>query len=353
VERPGFDPFPRSDLGFHTWGITRPALERVIRRRVAALANVAIEEGCRVTEVTVDPSSGRARGVRFTRDGRPESRDADLTIDASGTGDLTLAALAAMGHPAPEESTIGVDVGYASALFAIPDDAPPNFMGTMHLPDAPKTSRAGLMIAVEGRRWMLAVGGRGGDQPPGDEPGMRAFAATLRTQTVARAIANAKIVSSVERYLFRESRLRHFDRLQSFPSGLLPIADAICRFNPVFGQGISVAALEVEALGELLSACSTGGQSLDGIWRLFFARTTGIVDTPWALAAIPDFIYPETRGTRPPDLEMALRFGQAMTRAAAKHVHVYKAMAEVQHLVRPRTDLQSRDVLPLVLAELS
>jgi 2-polyprenyl-6-methoxyphenol hydroxylase-like FAD-dependent oxidoreductase len=349
VERPGFDPFPQADLGFHTSGITRPALERIVRRRVAALPNVAIEEGCRVTDVTVDPSSGRARGVRFSRDGRSAAREADLTIDASGTGDLTMAGITAAGTPAPEETTIGVDVGYASALFAIPDDAPTDFKGTLHFPDAPKTSRGALMIPVEGQRWILAVGGRGAEQPPGDEQGMRAFATTLRTRTVARAIANAKLVSNVERYLFRESRLRHFDRLQSFPAGLLPIADAICRFNPIFGQGISVAAQEAQALGELLAS----GQSLEGVWRPFFARTTAIIDTPWQLAAIPDFIYAETRGTRPPELEIALRFGQALTRAAAKHVHVYKLMAEVQHLVRPRTDLQSPEVLPLVLAELA
>jgi 2-polyprenyl-6-methoxyphenol hydroxylase-like FAD-dependent oxidoreductase len=353
VERPGFDPFPQRDLGFHSYGVTRPQLELCVRRRVAALDNVRIEHGCRVL-APVTASDGKAiGGVQCQREGRSETRRADLIIDASGTGELTLAALRATGHPAVPETTIGVDIAYSSAVFDIPDDAPRDWKGVMHLPDAPKTSRSALMFPVEGRRWMMALGGRHDEHPPGDEAGFRAFVASLRMPTLANAIARASIVGGIDRFRFPESRLRHFDRVASFPKGLLPIGDAICRFNPVFGQGMTVAALQGRALGQVLSETLRGDNPVDTMWQPFFERVAGVVDAPWAFAAIPDFIFPLTVGERPADFEMSLRFGAAMTRATARHADIHKLAGEVQNLMRPRQALMVPHVLERIMAEMA
>jgi 2-polyprenyl-6-methoxyphenol hydroxylase-like FAD-dependent oxidoreductase len=159
------------------------------------------------------------------------------------------------------------------------------------------------------------------------------------------------MLGGVDRFRFRESRLRHFDRLDSFPPGLLPLGDAICRFNPIFGQGLSVAAIEAHALGEVLAECAADG-GLDRAWRPFFDRVVGIVDTPWSLAAVPDFIFPTTVGVRPPDLEMSVRFGMALTRATAVHPDIHRLAAEVQHLLRPRSALMDPAVAGRVVAEM-
>ena len=165
-------------------------------------------------------------------------------------------------------------------------------------------------------------------------------------------VASVAMVSGVARFRFPESRLRHFDRLDSFPRALIPIGDAICRFNPIFGQGLSVAVIEARALGQVLAAAPGEGE-LDRLWRVFFDRVTGIVDAPWAFAAIPDFVYPSTVGVRPPDFEMSLRFGTALARAMAIHADIHKLAAEVQHLVRPRSALVEPGVGARIMAEMA
>ncbi len=200
---------------------------------------------------------------------------------------------------------------------------------------------------------MLVLGGRGDDQPPGDEGGLRAFASTLRTMTISDAIGPAKLVAGVERFRFPASRLLHYERLDDFPAGLLPIGDAVCRFNPIFGQGMSVAALQGLALGRVLAGVARGEGELGRVWRPFFKKVVEVVDAPWALAAVPDFVFPGTAGERPADLESSLRFSAALTRACARHFDIHKLAAEVQHLVRPRRALLEPGVLERIMAEMA
>src|SRR6185369_4321496 len=99
--------------------------------------------------------------------------------------------------------------------------------------------------------------------------------------TVYNAIKDAKRLGDVVRFRFPESTYRHFDRLETFPHGLLVIGDAICRFNPVYGQGMSVAAQEARALGRLLSARATEADPLAGLAGPFFAEAAALIETPW------------------------------------------------------------------------
>lgn len=352
TERPGYDPFPQRDLGFFSSGLTRPQLEYCLRRRVEAIANVHLEPGCRVLGLLATDDGGAIVGVQYQKERRTESRSADLVVDASGSGELTVAALRAIGHPGIVETTIGVDMGYSTATFDIPGGAPTHWKGVLHLPLPPQSSRGGLMMPIEGHRWMLSLGGRRGEHPPGDEAGLRDYAASLRTKTIAEAIAPARMLSGVERFVFPESRLRHFERLETFPRGLLPIGDAICRFNPVFGQGISVAAIEGEALGEVLSSVAQAVGSLADAWRPFFQRTAEIVEAPWALAAVPDFIFPQTVGQPPANFEASVRFSIALTHAAARHPDIHRLAAEVQHLLQPRRALMEPSVLERIMGEM-
>lgn len=347
VDRPGFDPFPQRDLGFDAFAMSRPLVELTVRRRAQENASIELRTGCQVQGLVPSPDGTAVTGVRYTSpSGTEETVAADLVIDASGRGTPTLDALAAMGRATPAETTIGVDLGYASAVFAIPDDAPKDWQGAFCLPGAGRASRGSLMLPLEGHRWIVTVGGRHDDQPPGDEAGFMEYAKALRTPTIYNAIQHAKRLGEIARFRFNESVLRQYQRLGNFPRGVLPIGDAICRFNPIYGQGMSVAAQEAVALRGLL----TRGVPLADLAREYFAEVARIIETPWAQAAVPDFVHPDTRGERPPDFEQTLKFGMALGRLAARDPEVHRLTSEVQHLLKPRSVYQDPELVQKVMA---
>ena len=350
VDRPGYDPFPQRDLGFDAYAMSRPLVELTVRRCVQEKSSIELRTGCQVQGLVTSPDGAAVTGVRYTSpNGTAETVDADLVMDASGRGTPTLEALEAMGRAAPAETTIGVDLGYASAVFEIPDDAPKDWKGAFCLPGAGRASRGSLMLPLEGRRWIATVGGRHGDQPPGDELAFMEYAKALRTQTIYNAIKRAKRLGEIARFRFNESVLRHYQRLEDFPRGVLPIGDAICRFNPIYGQGMSVAAQEAVALRQLLAR----RVPLAELAREYFAEVARIVDTPWAQAAIPDFVHPETRGERPADFEQTLKFGMALGKLAASDPAVHRLTSEVQHLLKPRSVYRDPELVQRVTAVLT
>jgi 2-polyprenyl-6-methoxyphenol hydroxylase-like FAD-dependent oxidoreductase len=352
VERQGYHPFPQRDLGWISYAVSRPTIERAVRARVEGRANTTLRQRCRVQEVLASPDGKAVTGVRYdNEDGASETIAADLVVDASGRGALTLALLQSIGRPLPEETTIGIDLGYATCVFAIPDDAPADWKGVMTFGQAPHDSRGGLMLPLEGNRWMATIGGRHGDVPSGDAEGFLSYARALRTPTIYNAISHARRLGEVARYGFPESVRRHFERFDAFPRGLLPIGDAICRFNPVYGQGMSVAALEACLLRRLLERPGDG-DPIAGLAPAFFAEVQALIETPWSVAIL-DFVFPDTRGQRPADFETTLRFGIALTRLAAEDPAVHKLTAEVQNLLKPRSVYRDPRLVERVLAKMA
>jgi 2-polyprenyl-6-methoxyphenol hydroxylase-like FAD-dependent oxidoreductase len=350
VDRPGYDPFPQRDLGFAAYAMSRPLVELTVRRCVQEKSSIELRTGCQVQGLVTSPDGVAVTGVRYTSpSGTAEAVDADLVMDASGRGTPTLEALAGMGRAAPAETTIGVDLGYASAVFEIPDDAPKDWKGAFCLPGAGRASRGSLMLPLEGHRWIATVGGRHDDQPPGDELAFMEYAKALRTRTIYDAIKQAKRLGEIARFRFNESVLRHYQRLENFPRGVLPIGDAICRFNPIYGQGMSVAAQEAVALRQLLARRVPSAE----LAREYFAEVARIVDTPWAQAAIPDFVHPDTRGERPADFEQTLKFGMALGKLAASDPAVHRLTSEVQHLLKPRSVYRDPELVQKVMAVLT
>jgi 2-polyprenyl-6-methoxyphenol hydroxylase-like FAD-dependent oxidoreductase len=337
MERPGYDPFPQRDLGWLTYAQSRAQIEFTVRERVSALANVTLRDRCRVETLVADDGRRAVTGVQCVdASGRHDRLAADLVVECSGRGDLTLALLASLGYPRPDVTTLGVDIAYSTAIFAIPDDAPADWKSVFTLPGLGKGSRGALLAPLEGRRWIVTTAGRHGDNPPGDVAGFMEFLRTFRTSTIATAVAQAKLLGDIVRFRFPESINRHYDRLRTFPKGLLVLGDAICRFNPVYGQGMSVAAMEAHALKGLLATYAKDADPLGGLASAFFAEAAALIETPWMQAAIPDLVHPEARGERPPDFELTLKIAAAFTKLAARDPAVHKLTAEVGNLLKPR-----------------
>ena len=206
------------------------------------------------------------------------------------------------------------------------------------------------MLPLEGNRWIVTLVGRHGEKPPDDRDGFLAYAQQLRTPTIYNAINKAERFGKITRFGFPASARRHFDRLAEFPRGLLPLGDAICRFNPVYGQGMSIAAQEACSLHGLLETRVNDSDALTGLASAFLSEAATIIETPWALAAVPDLAHPKTEGERPDDLEQSLAFSEALNHLAAEDPAVHKLLFEVLHLLKPRSALGDPDLVERVKA---
>jgi 2-polyprenyl-6-methoxyphenol hydroxylase-like FAD-dependent oxidoreductase len=339
VERPGYDPFPQRDLGFDTFCMSRPLLEFTVRRRLGQAGNITLRSRCRVAELVSTADRKKVTAVRCANaEGRAETIAADLVVDASGRAALTLAYLESIGAAKPDETQIGIDQAYSTSIFEIPTLASRGWKAILHLPTPPHSGRSAFIFPIEHNRWIVTLGGNHGDAPPGDIDGFMAFAKALRTATVYNAITSARRIGEITRFAMPASVRRHFDRLEQFPGGLIPIADSLCRFNPVFGQGMSVAAQEACLLSRLLASRNGIPGPPESLATAFFAEVQSLLEAPWA-TAVSDFVYPKTRGDRPQDLHKRLQYGGALTRLAAEDDSVHKIVAEVTHLIRPQSAL--------------
>ena len=340
LELPGFDPFPQRDFGYDQFGLSRPALERVCRRRVEQEPNVEMRARARVTELIASADNRGAAGVRFEDvRGTSGSLAADLIVDASGRASLTLQFLESIGWAKPRAIEIGIDQCYSTAIFEKPDDAPTEWLAVLRMPSAPLSSRYGVLLPMEGGRWTVSLVENHDRAPPADIDGFIEFVKSFRAPTIYRAIRNAKQVGDIARFKMLCSVRRLFDRLGRFPRGLVPLGDSVCRFPPVFGQGMSVAAQECCVLAGLIESRRWRVDPLDGLAEAFLAEIQPLLETPWS-HAMSDLVYPETRGERPPDFERRVEYARALTRLAAEDPEIDRIVSEVRALLKPYSALR-------------
>jgi 2-polyprenyl-6-methoxyphenol hydroxylase-like FAD-dependent oxidoreductase len=353
AELPGFDPFPRRDFGRVVYAASRPLLEHTVRRRALAERNVAVRDQCLVLELIPAADRHSIAAVRCQAiDGAPETIAADLVVDASGRGALTLAALEAMGRARPPETTVGVDIGYATAVFEPPEQRP-DWQVVLSFAGGPPDRRSGFLLPIEGDRWMACVAELHCARPPRDLAELLDAAGRLRTPTIHDAIRNARPTGLPQRFGLKENSWRHYETVVGFPDGLIPIGDAMCRFNPVYGQGMSVAATEASILADLLRRRSGDGQGLAGLPQAYLAEVEPWIAGAWSMSATPDLAYPATRGERPADLEHTLAFVGALHRLAARDPLVHEVLVAVQHILRPHDALRDPALVERVKAEMA
>jgi len=339
-EQPGFDPFPQRDLGFDAFFISRPLLERVCRERLEEEPNVELCDRSRVTDVA--PSAGRREALTVSYevdDGTSHAILADLVVDASGRAIPTLTLLDKLGAPELEATEIGIDQAYATAVFEIPANASRDWVGLVHYGAPPEENHGGLILPIEQERWIVSIGRVHGDALPDEIDGFKAFVKAFRVPTFFDAINGAKQVGEIARYNMPASVRRRFDRLERFPAAMIPLGDSVCRFNPIFGQGMSVAAQEAFVLGRLLDSRRDRAAPLAGLAQDYLVRIQELLEAPWAVAET-DFVHPQTRGVRPPDFEKRLQYGAALTRLCAEDPEAHRIVIEVRHLMRPQSALR-------------
>jgi 2-polyprenyl-6-methoxyphenol hydroxylase-like FAD-dependent oxidoreductase len=241
-----------------TMGIamSRPLLEATIYRRVLANPHIQIKHAHEVVNITTDAQRQRVTGlVVHDREGAPAGQTrlkADLVVDASGRQSQAPQWLQELGYTPADELTVNTYVGYATRVYQKPADFTADWKA-LYIRPTPKTGpRGGMIIPVEGGRWIVALLGASRDYPPTDEAGFMEFAQNLPTPKLFEAIQHAEPVTKAIGYRRTDSRLRRYDQLPRYLEGLLVMGDAACVLNPVHAQGITAAAIGSQALSESL-----------------------------------------------------------------------------------------------------
>ena len=339
------------DLGFDVFCQSRGLLEHCVRQCTSALTNVNVENGCSVQSLIYE--NARVQGVRCDYPDGADTFAADLVVDAGGRGSRAPRWLKELGFPVPEETAIGVDFAYSSTKFRIPDyyDEPERLLGFVG--PAPDYPAGALMEEIEDRTWHLTLFGRFGEYPPIDADGFYAFAQSLHTPKLYELIKDAERVAEIVQYRFPTSLLRHYEQLTAIPEGFLVLGDAISSFNPVYGQGMSSAALQVRELQRLLTERAAGSEGLEGLALSYYPKAAEVVSAPWTLSANADFAYHLTKGERPPDAKESGEYFGALIGLTAEDMEVYKLVTEVFHLAKPLSALREEPLRSRVEARLS
>ena len=332
--------FARPDAAAPGIAASRPLLERAIRRRlVADHANVTLVDRTSVTGLMVEDH--RVTGVR-TRDAQHR---ADLVIACTGRGTRLLDALRAHGFPTPEESVVRIDVAYATQEFR---RDPADFDGTtaVVLDDPAGTHHGGAMLAIARDRWIVTLSAQHGDPAPTDLPGFLDFARALPSPVIAEVLERSGPAGPLHSYRLPTGRRRPVERLDPVPAGFVALGDAICSFNPLYGQGMSSAALQAAALGEAIDLHGAGAPEMP---HDFYVRASAVLDAPWTMAAGADFADPRAAGDKPRGTDLINRYLARVVLACHTSPRVARQFFAVQNLLAPPQSLMAPAMVARVI----
>jgi flavin-dependent dehydrogenase len=327
----------RADTGLRTILASRALIEGHVRRRVRALREVALVERCEALELVACRGSRRVTGVRVTLDGVERTIDADLVVCATGRSAQLPAWLEGLGFPRPRKERLAIDVRYASRRLRMPHDA----LGgdTMVVIGArPGHPRGLALFAQEDGGWILTLAGYGpAHRPPADEQGFAEFLRTVAPPDIVRAVLDAEPLP-IATHGFPASHRWHYDRV---PAGLLPVGDAVCSFNPLYGQGLTVAAAHAVALRDSL------GIGDHRLMERFSAAARPATEDAWRLSTGADLALPEVRGRRPLAVRAVNRYMRRLHAVAQHDPVAAAAFASVvtmherpSHVLRPALALR-------------
>lgn len=311
---------------------SRPLFEHVVREKLIAREGVQIRDGCQVTGYRSDPADEAVVGVTVRDDGTGlEEVDADLVVDATGRASRTPRWLGKHGFPAPETDEVTVDLAYSTIYL----DRPPNDRRTYHVMPCPPRQRGCVVLPVEGDRWVVTLFGLHGDHPPATIPAFETFADSLPVEAIGTLVDEREVLSTdVDQYPVPSSLRRRYSDLTRFPDGLMVMGDAIASFNPIYGQGLSVAALEALCFHRALADTAPDRVATD-----FFRRIEPVIEDAWRIAVGADFRFTKTTGPKPLGTDLLNRYLSRLTRTAHDDVPLTEAYARVVMMERRPTSL--------------
>jgi 2-polyprenyl-6-methoxyphenol hydroxylase-like FAD-dependent oxidoreductase len=344
----------RCKSGVEIVGCSRDLLEWCVRRRLSDFENVGFLGECDVIGLSCGDAGKRVAGVnaKLRGEGRGDlAISCDFAVDASGRGSPAPRWLEQIGCEPPRETVVDAFLGYSSRVYRRPPGAR-DWQGVYVQPAPPSHGRGGALFPVEGNRWILTLAGYGRDYPPGDESGFMEFARGLRTRVIYEAIKEAEPVSPVFTYRATENRLRHYEQMSRPVEGFIVLGDAACAFNPVYAQGMTMAALSASTLDQCLREQSDKRPSgdLTGLTRRFQKRLAAVNAPAWMLATSEDFRVPQCEGKPPARLSRLLqRYVDRVVHLSTRDDQARVSLLEVFNMLKPPAALLNVRMLSRIM----
>jgi 2-polyprenyl-6-methoxyphenol hydroxylase-like FAD-dependent oxidoreductase len=306
---------------------SRPLLECHVRRRIQAMDNVTIHAGHDAAVLTATADRSRVTGVQVVNRaaGAQQELAADLVVDAMGRGAHTPALLENLGYGRPVEDRIVMHTTYVSQSLRIP---PGTRKETVSLISAvPGRPTGAFLNRYEHDTWILTVFGMVGHEPPRDLAGMLSFAEDYAPDHLLAAVRAGEPLGPVVQHRMPSSQWRRYDKMRRFPDGLVVCGDAICSFNPIYGQGMSVAALDAVALRDCLR------RGVTNLSRRYFRAAAKAIGVAWQIGATDDLVFPEVEGRRTPLMRVTRRLVDLVLTACESDAVVATQFFKVAWLV--------------------
>lgn len=332
-------PLRKSRSGLDVMSCSRLFREHHVAARVKALPHVELVENCDVLRLRTSEDRRTITGVTVARDGAEESLDAELVVDATGRGSRVPVWLDGLGYGRVEEEKRKIDLRYVTRLFRTPPEALGgdvviNTMATAEIPRGASCQR------IDAERTVITAYGILGDQPPVDIDGFLTFVGSLPSRDIHEVALASEPASEPARYRFPTNLRRHYQRMADFPDGLLVIGDAVCSFNPRYGQGMTVAALEALLLRGHLHA--HGRPNAPAFFTELFRE---VVDGIWEMVIGTDLVFPEVEGDRTEDVRQMHAHLARLHSTATRDSDVAVACLRVFGLVDPPSELVAPSLL--------
>jgi len=336
---------------------SRSFLEQHVRDQLAARDNVRIMDACEVAQLCAH--NDRITGVvlRYrTGEQHEEALSADLVVDTSGRGSRAPQWLNSLGYGNVQETSVKIDIGYATRIYRCPAHLPADWKGLFIYGRPPDDKRGGVIFPIQGGYWMVTLTGSLRDYPPDDEAGFLEFARSLTQPNLYEAMKDAEPVTPIAVYKYSANRWRHYERMERLPEGFIIMGDAACSFNPVYGQGMSVAAIEAQSLDRCLreQEMFAGNNGLVGFTQRFQQAIARDIKTPWLLSTGEDLRYPGTEGKRSLSIRLLNRYMHRVIELTASDPRVTATLLRVRNLLKPLSTLfQPRIMLAVLRQELA
>ncbi len=350
----------RFPSGFTVLSFSRYILDWLIYRRLAGVSQLHFLEESYVTELISSPDRTSITGVRVrqrqqTGETQEQTLVADLVVDASGYSSQAPKWLKVLGYEVPEETVITADMGYAGCVYEIPAGFQSDWKGVYLQASPPDRTSMAILYPIENNRWLLGFCTTPPHRLSKDEAALLDGLQQLPSPLIYNALKDAKPCTPIGIYYPPGNRLCHYETLKRQPERFVVLGDAVCSFTPLYGQGITVAALGVKTLEACLqNIVRQPSPSLTGLAKTFQKKLAKINAVPWIFATSQDAKYPSVRGiTNAPSIPEKF-MGWYMNQVIHLTVHdpqTTLSFFEVMHMLKSASTLFQPRILLQVLKQ--